>query len=590
MSQEASDAPVSARRWPVVAVVLLAPALALLLTPIRISTGGLDPMTYLGYLNGYDALAVRFPQTYHGNRIAYLLVDRTAMSLLGFEAGYFAVRGVLLALAAAAMARIGWRLGGPALAVLGATLVTLVPWLSRQLLWTHYDGFAATYLLLAAALLVGRRRPSPWAELGAGVLLGLAVNTNLVMFGMCGALGLAWIIARRHDPLRAVLPSVGRVVLGVALALLATSLVLSTWYPDGPFFSETVAFRFALELGSEAEFYVPMQRWIGRVPVLWFLPLLVVLLAVALRWWPAASAMTLAPGAGGAPSPDDAGADRRWMVEFALIWLAVMVAVMLFANFVWLRPWPRLPYYRVHLLPATLTAVLALVAVARERGGARVDRAALVGAAAIAALWVVGVTLVDAARIATVVVMLGLALGVALLRRPGPAPVLVGLLAPLLLVSAWGTRGLGEWEGPRSSARATAEREWDIVGIGLEMQDLIESEVPLDRNVRFWHAMEGDDVSVHLGLAAMYYGLGENNLHRRKSDEYSGMPDLEDGNVLELVESARPMTAVLLGASREDVGEGYAELVGAGLPAAVRRSDLLEGEGLAVHVLLVDID
>lgn len=572
--------------------VLLAPAVSLAFAPIRIRTGGLDPMTYLGYLNGYDALAVRFPQTYHGNRLSYILVDRTAIGLLGFEAGYFTVRYLMLVLAGGAIAVIGRRLGGTAVAVLGVALVTLIPWLPHQLLWTHYDGFAATYLLAAAALLVGPRRRRGLAELGAGLLLGLAVNANLVLVAMGGALGLAWIVARRHDKLRVVVPAVGRVLLGVSVALLAVSLRLRAWYPDGPFLSETVAWRTARELGSEAEFFRPMRDWIAGTPMLWFLPLLLLLLAFALRSERDGSRTSVTDGGPGGPreaSSDDEAA-RRDLAEFALVWLALMVVLALVAHFLWQRPWIRLPYYRIHLLPATVTALLALVGIARARGGPRVDRAVWLGTTAIAVLWVAGGVPTSIGRAAGVAVMVALTGSVLVLRRANAAPVVVAVLTPLLALTVWGTEGQRSGDGTRASAAAFEAREWDTVSIGLAMQDLIESTVPLDRKVRFWHATADDATRLHASLGAMYYEVGENNLHRRKSDEYEGMPDLEDGNVLALVDSARPVTVVLLGASREEVGAGYAALTGSGLTVGIRAAQVLEGERATVHVLLVDID
>jgi len=602
-SSVASDAPLDARgseapatpreRLAIAVLVLLAPVVAITTTPLRIRTGGLDPMTYLGYLNDYEALAARFGQTYHGNRLSYVLVDRTAMALLGFEWGYFAVRYGMLVLAGAAIAALGRRLGGTPLAALGVVALVLVPWLSRQLLWTHYDGIAAIYLLVAAVLLLVPVRRRGLAEFGAGVFVALAINANVVLVALTGVAVVAWIVGRRHDVLRDVLASGARVLAGMAATFSLLSLRIALWYPQGPYFSETVAIRKAFELSGDTDDLRPMAEWIGRQRVLWIVPLLALLLVVEVVRTARAGRGVRAPsGPASAPTGEvpDVRDRQRVAIESITVWLVLTMLLYLFVHFRAQQPWMQLSYYRIHLLPSVTAGVLALAALARQRAPDTVDRAVWAATGLLVVVWFVGGGPSGALLVPGLVVMGGLATATIVVARRPPAAAAVAFLAPMLLLMVWASPGTSL---ERDSLFGTAEREaleWDTARVGIAMQDLIESEVPRDRAVKFWHAAEGDSAGLFSALNAVYYGDGGQRLHRRPGQGYAGMPDLEEGNVLELIRSAQPLTAVLLGDTREEVGNGLATLVQAGLPARAGRYEVIEGDVLTVHVLLVDID
>jgi len=160
------------------ASVLAAASLAI--APLTMNMVKADPSFYLSYVLDYEAIAARFGQTYHGNRLSYLLIDRAAFAVLGPEAGYFAARWFVLSVAVLAAIGISRRVLGRAGALSVGAAVALTPWLPRQLLWVHYDGFAATYLLVAAWLLLGPVEQR-WRRPIAGVVLALAVNANLAV-------------------------------------------------------------------------------------------------------------------------------------------------------------------------------------------------------------------------------------------------------------------------------------------------------------------------------------------------------------------------------------------------------------------------
>lgn len=574
-------------RFGVTLLALVAPAVALATIPIVVRTEGWDPMTYLGYVNDYEALAARFPQTYHGNRLSYVLVDRAFIGLMGLQPGYFAARYLFLAIAALSIAAIGRRLGGSPIAILGIVLVVFVPWLPRQLMWTHYDGFIATYLLAATALLLaptGRRRSV--AELAAGASFALTINGQFVSIAFIGAFGIAWLILRGRDPLRTLLASIGRLAAGAAIAFLALSVRLSRWYPEGPFFSETVAWRTAREITSEREFFIPIGVWIGGQRVLWAIAVLpaLALLALLLR---RRDELDDEARMSGLPADER----RRWTAA-TLVWSTLVVGGWSAAYVLDLSDvtWVYLPYYRIFLLPLFVVAILVITTSLVVRLGSAGRRAIHGVSVVLLVVWLIPGLPGRSMSVLGIAAIVAAGVGLLLAARFRVAALAAVIAVPALAMNVWAMEG--RWLGAESAAAAaeTNVREWDVVRLGIELQGLVEAEVPTDRSLKFWHTVIGEDAELYTSMNMVYYGGGGQRLHRRADKGFDGMPDLEDGNVVELVLAARPVTIVLLGGSREELGAGYGRLVEAGLPARPGRAAVLEGARSSVHVLLVEVD
>lgn len=571
-AEGATGRPWDAGRIAVAIAVLVLPVLSVVtVRPLRRS-GGLDPMFYLGYVNDYPALAARFGQTYHGNRLSYLAIDRAGALLFGIEAGYVIVRVLMLVIAAAAAAAIGRRLGGAPLALVLVALTTIVPWLVTQLMWTHYDGFTTVHALVAVAAIVAPRSHRAVWQVVAGIAIALSINGNIMLLVVWAAAVPALVALWGDERVGDALAGLGRVTAGIITGFAGLSLLLLRWYPEGPYFSETIAIRTALELAGDDTWFTPLRRAVGEAPIL------VALVVVVLVAW---VAVLRDPG----PPPE-----LRAARGAAAVWGSVLAVALAVLHAGFSMGWLGLSYYRIYLLPAALLLVGSVVGAALPRLGRRWAWAVAAGVVAASAAqrmllqvgpsatWITSLVLAAAAGLTAV------AVGFA----PQDRRRAVALAAAVPLLVAFATPAPRSGSSAERAARDVEET--DVVRAAVALQDIVETNVPSDRTLRFWHTVEGETERTLTSLNMVYYGTGDGRLHRRADKGFAGMPDLEDGSVIELVERDRPMTIVLLGTSRNEVSDGFGALVGAGLAARPVATAVLDGESFDVHVLLIGID
>ena len=548
-------------------------AAGVLLTPLRVRLLKADPSYYLSYALDYGDVAARYGQTYHGNRVAYLLVERAGFALLGPETGYLVVRWLLLAVATAAVLALVAPRVGPVVAVGLGAAVALTPWLPRQLLWTHYDGVAAVYLMLVAWLLLGDARHR-WRQVAAGALLGLVVNTNLAFGVLAAAAVLAWLVAvplPGLERLRGVLRMAG----GAAGALLVLSLSVRLLVGSGPWFSEWIAIRTALVLAGDATWFTPLGAAVAQNPMLALIPVIGAA-AVAAARRPAAAAAR----------PDAALPGGVWLLAASGAILVLHVAAS--------SGWLGAPFYVIALLPPTVVAVTGLA----ERLAPGSDAPRWSAPTVVATvLWTVGlVVLWRAARLqpwALAVACGALAVvAAAVLVRPSPSVVLrraAVLLVPMVLLATWsapaqvpGTDGF-----PDLAARET--KEWTLFRAIVGVKALVAASVPPDRDLTFWHRVDGAEGAWLREVNMAYYGGGTGRLHADKGDDPFGMPELRGEQVVALRERA-PVSVVLLGLDRAELTAGLVALATAVPDGRVVAQEVLPGAAFDLHVAVVAIE
>lgn len=545
-----------------VTAVLLGGA-GLFLTPRSISTGRSDPSFYLGYALDYPDLAARYGQTYHGNRLSYLLFEMGAFRLLGPEPGYLALRWLMLAAAVAvvlrvAVPRIGWSLALP-LAVLAAAS----PWLARQLLWTHYDGVAAVLLLVASVVLV-RSRGRAAHQVAAGVLLGLVVNANLSYLLFVGSLGIAWVLTSAESP-RARLGGAVRVAGGAVAIELVLSAVLRALGADGPWFIEVVPARFALRHVGDDTWFTPLPDVLRENPHLVVVAIVALLAALAAR----------------RTRRSDGG-----VAALAAWWLGTSSVLLLAGHVVFRAGWLGLPFYVVLLVPGTIMGLVGVAAVLRPDGEGARPVVAVSGIGWVALLlwsWWRGHVqpwTVPVGAVAAIVLL------VALLRPTSRLRLAAAVVLPALALPVWASPTQVPEPGVGGHA-VSEQREWDVFRAIVAVQGLVSEQIPRTRDLVFWHAAEGDDADVLRRINMVQYGQGTGRLHRDKGD-LIGMPDLPPVLVDEL-RLRQPTTVILLAWDRRELLAGLVAL-GAAVPEAEQiEQRVIEGDVLDLHVALVEV-
>lgn len=552
-------------------------AVGVLAAPLRIRLLKADPSYYLSYVLDYGDVAARYGQTYHGNRLSYLLIDRAAFALLGPETGYLAARWAALAVAVAVVVAVAApRLGAiPALAL--AAAVGLTPWLPRQLLWTHYDGFATVHLLVAAWLLLGDPR-SRWRRVAAGVALGLVVNANLG-YAVVVATGLAAWLVSLPGPRPARLRALGAVALGAVAIEAVLSVAVRALVGSGPWFAEWIAIRTALLIAGDPTWFLPLADAVRQNPILLLLPVLGTLALVAAR----------RPRVGG-------GVD---VARFGGTWLGGSLAVVLGLHLLASSGWLGSPFYVVILLPPALVAVVGLgerlrdrPADVRGRIAGRATGAVLLAAwiGILALLWVDG----ERRPAALAVAAAALVVAAAALALRGDGRAARGLraaavaVAPAVLLVGWAASAQVPGPGGFPDLAARERKEWTLFHAVVEVKGLVAATVPVDRDLVFWHRVDGVEGAWLREVNMAYYGGGTGRLHADRGADPYGMPELRAEQVTSLRERS-PVSIVLLGLDRAELTAGLVALA-TGLPDAMTVAQtVIEGDAFDLHVAVVEV-
>lgn len=551
-------------------------ATGVLLAPLSLRLVKADPSYYLSYILDYRDVSERFGQTYHGNRISYILFDTAFFSAFGPEWGYLTARWVLLSLAAFAVLIMAARRAGPLPALATSAAIALTPWLPRQLLWTHYDGVATVYLLLAVLLLTSERRSTPRMLL-AGSLLGLFINANLA-YGIIVISGLgAWVVTAfgsRQERLRQLL-GIGA---GIVLSELLLSVALRVLVGEGPLLAEWIAIRTALFLAQESQSVEPMLQSLRQSPLLTLLPAL--------------GAASFIAGVRAREVRD------RWLALFGGMWLLAASTAVLALHFVMDSAWIESPFYMVTFLPPSVVAAVGLLAVSRSTVDGAPVRAGPLRASAPAVLllsawmlllvilWVRGEVQYFTFPIS--LLSIGLLVWITLRGRSHPVRA-VAVLVPLVFLSAWAGTAQVPDSREFSSLSEREVNEWTLFDAIVDIKALIAEEVPTSRDLVFWHRVEGPEGDRLRQINMAYYGGGTGRLHIDKGPGRSGMPALSPAQVASLLER-RPVSVVLLGLDPREMTAGIVSIATAVPNARTSVNRTVEGVAFDVHVAVVEID
>ena len=546
--------------------------IGVLAAPLPIRLREADPSYYLSYVLDYGDVAARFGQTYHGNRLSYILIDRLGFALLGPEVGYLAVRWVLLAIAAlAVVAIIAPRAGAVPAATLAAA-VTLTPWLPQQLLWTHYDGPAAVLLLVAGALLLGDAE-STWRQVAAGALLALVINSNLGFAVVVASGVVAWAVAAplaRRERLRALL----RIAAGGLAALVALSLTVRLLVGSGPWFSEWVAIRTALLLVGDDTWFTPLPVAVAGNPLLALLPVLGLGALVAARRPAAVAGRADAARLGG-------------------VWLLTTLAAVLALHLAASSGWLGNPYYVVALMPATVAAAAGLLERLSSGVGPWPTSARFGGP--VVAGWILLLALLwrtsQLQRWALWVASIALAAVVAAVFAPRSSTAVrrsALLLVPVVLIVTWaapvqvpGREGFPDLE-------ARAGKEWTLFNAVRGVKEVVVASVPPSRDLAFWHRVDGVEGEWLRQVNMAYYGGGTGRLHADRGDDPYGMPELR-GEQIALLRDRSPISVVLLGLDRSEVTAGIVALITRVPDAEVATQSVIPGATFDLYVAVIEI-
>lgn len=556
------------RLGPPLAVVLAVASVGLL--RVRFS-GSPDASFYLGHVVDLAGQAARYGQTYHGNRVSYILVDRWSVATFGLESGLLVARHLMLAIAILAAFALGARWAGLRAGVLAAASVAFVPWLPRELMWTFYDGFATTYLLAGTALLFvpSGRRARAVGEVGAGVLFAAAINANLALAAVVGITGLSWWLLRAGDGPRGLAVATGRLLAGWVAASGAIALALRAIYPDGVGFPELVALRVGLDVLATDQYFTPL-RDLG-----WRLGHLAPVLAVALGLL-----VVLV-------RPDPRDADVRPLVHAAAAQVGGVGTFALLLHLVTKDTWFGASYYTIYHLPGAVLGLVALVAVVERRAGPP-PAAVVVGVLGVLVGWYALLPLPDAGvrPVAAVGVAAALAVPVVVaLTRGGARRALAGMVAALAVLSGlgatssgWHAGSAGVW-GDLSTRNAA---ELDLIRHSAALKDLVERTVAPDERLQFWHTTTGQEGQVLQRLNMVFYGTGEGRVHAKDGE---GMPSLGAAE-LEGLRTDQPVV-VLLATSPRGIAAGDVALQIAGFRPVAREDAILDGQVIDVAVRIL---
>jgi hypothetical protein len=435
----------------------------------------IDPYVYAAYINDYAATLKRFGSTYYASRVAYIYPERALVSLLGLDAGYYVFRFLALVVAIGSVLAIGWRYYGLATAAFVSAWACLTPWLPAQLLYTHYDGIAVIYTLLALSLLVVPTRWRLTGHLAAGAAFALAVNCTQLAATMGAAFLPGWIVLNRARGTRWMVQAALCVFVGFVVGYAAPIFILETEFPGFGFASAANSIFTALYLagGGWERWFHPLSEILSQrntvvllIPTTFFIFGILVYLK--------------------RPLVQKASEQARFAVA-ALLYLGAMWALDLFSHFVLSYPLFFYPLQIINFFPASALVLISLAGEVEVRWGSR--SSLYIAFISIILVWLLLPFVwpwVNAPRTATwaaltAAVVVGIGLSVVKSGRIVSAAVLVAVLTVSCAPAFTQQYGL-------VASPAERQREWDVYHGAVFLQKFVDARVSPSQAIGFWYS------------------------------------------------------------------------------------------------------
>ncbi len=227
----------------------------------------IDPFFYGAYaLDGPDLLQRFGTDNYFWPRVGFILPDRLFVTLFGPLGGFFSFRYVLALVATIPVYVLFKQVLGRWAAWLAVLVILTAPVILTAWGTDYPDAGAVSYLMAGAACLFIRSRSSPtqWLwPVAAGVLLGLAVNSQVVAGLTVAGILAGMVVSGWADGSSRIVADLRRVLIGsvavTAILVICAGLTMGYWDIFGPTAHAILKYRQAAEI---ALFHSSTWRWL----------------------------------------------------------------------------------------------------------------------------------------------------------------------------------------------------------------------------------------------------------------------------------------------------------------------------------------
>lgn len=560
------------QHWLSLVVILGLPFFALAFIKgnlLQLEAGALDPFVYTGYIHSYDDLVERYGPTYYGSRIAFIFPARFFNWLFGDLAGYEVYRYLTLVAGVATVFGIAYKYFSFSIGIFIAIFFAFNPWVLRSLLSDHYDGVAATYLLVGMGFLVIEARSLTSKSLFAGVMFALATNTNTFTFGVAGAFTLPWMIMHLGLGLRAVALKIFFICGGFVGTYIAMGSLMALFYPSYGFFFERTAFgmaRWMLE-GGAGNWFIDFSGILAPGLDQRLYP--VALLAGAIMLG-AITRMKLQ--------------NKILFISFVVYLFSLMILYSIL-HFLFKASVFSYQYYIIYLLPGSFLVLIFIIGELALLAGAKKNKIILLCAGVHLSLWFTGYQIPgifgvhDFYDYSAAFLML-IPLGVALSHvRPGLA------LASVAIISSSGFLVVIDYNGMKMLQNGTVQTINRDVYDGARFLQKTVDRLGSARSglLRFWYTGEPGDKTIHLNSIQSTFLWGYSMAHKSGS---AGMPEV-DNFFRERISGARYL--VLLGIDEEQISNGFAAMKENDISFTSLFTDDFEGKSWGYKVSVVEL-
>lgn len=148
--------------------------------------GFLDAWIYFGYIHNFQDLYDRYGLPYYSVRFGLIYPNIILTQMFGALGGYISFVYIMYLLAGIPLYLLFRQLYSVHAAILAYAILASSAWFGRAVLWTHPDAAAVPYLISAFSLLLIESKYRRTLNIIAGLLIALAVNSNVFAISIAG--------------------------------------------------------------------------------------------------------------------------------------------------------------------------------------------------------------------------------------------------------------------------------------------------------------------------------------------------------------------------------------------------------------------